>query len=561
MQELRRTLLRIDGRGYKAYKDIQGGRYRFGDFELVVDHVQGDPYAAPSRLRATVSWEVAGLPEWALAGAPRRRAARDFLARAFREAARGLRDLSIDAGAQTVLDRSACLFTGEGIELRFFVDLPGAGRRILGRKAAELLVDRLPEVVARACRAERLDLAALERHCAAVEDQVALRAALEPAGLAAFVADGSLLPRRSGVDDRPLTDGVAFESPESLRMTLEAPNAGPVTGMGIPRGITLIVGGGFHGKSTLLRALQDGVWDHVPGDGREGVVTDPTAVKIRSEDGRSVSGVDISPFIDHLPHGKPTRDFSTELASGSTSQAAALQEALEAGVRTLLVDEDTSATNFMIRDERMQALVAKDKEPITPFVDRIGELRDALGVSTILVMGGSGDYFDHADTVIQMDAYRPVDVTEKAREVARTHSTGRKEERERPLTPPGERLLDPRSVKPERKPGRVKVGARGLDTLILGRADVDLRAVEQLVDGSQLRVIGWILARLAGEGGGSVAPIPAIREWLERLGSGDWDGLTGRPDGDLALPRLHEVMAALNRLRGARMGRGQGVRA
>ncbi len=556
MRELERMLLRIDGRGYRAYKDLQGGRFRFGDFELVVDHVQGDPFAAPSRVRALVPWKVAGLPETVLVTGPRRRATRDFLARAFRGAARPVRELSIDAGGQTVLDRSACLLTDAGVELRFFVDLPGAGRRILGRRAVEILVEHLPGIVARACRADRLDLEALERHCAVVEDQVALRAALGEVGLAAFVADGALLPRRSGVDDRPLADGVAFEAPENLRVELEAPNAGTVSGMGIPRGITLIVGGGFHGKSTLLRAIQDGVWDHVPGDGREGVVTDPTAVKIRSEDGRSVSGVDISPFIDHLPHGKPTRDFTTELASGSTSQAAALQEALEAGARTLLVDEDTSATNFMIRDERMQALVSKDREPITPFVDRIRELRDNLGVSTILVMGGSGDYFDHADTVIQMDAYRPLDVTERAHEVARTHATGRREEQETPLTAPGERLLDPRSVQPERKPGRVKVGVRGLDTLILGRTDVDLRAVEQLADPSQLRTVGWILARLAREGAGPVAPMPVIRRWLERLAGGDWDGLTGHPDGDLALPRLQEVMAALDRLRGVRMTPG-----
>ncbi len=552
MRELESILRRIDGRGYKAYKDLERRRFRFPGFELVVDHVQGDPFAAPSRVRALVPARTAALPAGVLGSAPRRRATRDFLARAFRAAARGNRDLAIDAGAQTVLDRSACLLAGDGsVELRFTVNLPAAGRRILGRRAWELLGRDVVRAV-EATTAARLDLPALERHAAVVEDQVALRDQLAAHGLVAFVADGALLPRRSGVDDRPLENGIPFAGPESLRVTLEAPNAGPVTGMGVPTGITLVVGGGFHGKSTLLRALESGVYDHVPGDGREGVVTDPSAVKIRAEDGRAVTGVDISPFISHLPYGKPTESFTTELASGSTSQAAALVEALEAGAAVLLVDEDTSATNFMIRDQRMQALVAKEKEPITPFVDRIRELRDTLGVSTILVMGGSGDYLDHADTVIQMDAYRPVDVTAAAHEIARSHPTGRREEHETELRHPRPRLLDPRSIRPERKPGRVAVKA-ARDHLLLGRSEIDLRAVEQLADPSQVRAIGWLLARLAGEGRAPLPPLPVLEGMLRRLEGGQWDWLTGRPDGDLARPRPAEVMAALNRLRGVRL--------
>lgn len=550
---LARALERLDGRGYKAYKDLQGRSFDFGRWTLLVDHVQGDPYAAPSRLRAVVPLAVADLPATALATPSRARATRDYLARAFRAGARSERDLGIDAGRQTVLERSACVLAGDALELRLTADLPAAGRRIRGRAARTLLCDALPRAVERAALAANLDLDRLERHCAAVEDQVALRDALGAAGLVAFVADGALLPRRSGVDDRPLSAGVPFESPPSLRVRLAAPNAGTVAGMGVPRGITLVVGGGFHGKSTLLRALETGVWDHVPGDGRERVVTDPAAAKIRAEDGRAVAAVDISPFISELPNGVPTVRFTTELASGSTSQAATLVEALEAGARTLLLDEDTSATNFMIRDRRMQELVSKTSEPITPFVDRVRELRDALGVSTVLVMGGSGDYFDHADTVIQMDAYRPLDVTAEAREIARARETGRLEEHDRPLEAPAPRILDPASVRPERAPGRVKVQARGRDTLVLGASDVDLRAVEQLEDPSQVRAIGWLLVHLS-RGAGLEEPLAAaVDGLLERILSDGWDGLTGRPDGDLALPRRHEILAALNRLRGLRL--------
>ncbi len=551
MNELEATLTRLDGRGYKAYKQLQGAVFEHRVFDLVIDHVQGDPYAAPSRLRAIVPRDVADLPLTALASESRRRATRDFLARAFADASRSEQAIRIDAGRQTVLDRSACLVTDDAVELRFTVDLPAAGRRILGRKAAALLCTALPDVVERAALARRLDLEALERHAAAVEDQVALRDALAGAGLVAFVANAAHLPRRSGIDNRPLRSGVPFVSPGALEVTLQTPNSGPVAGMGLPRGITLIVGGGFHGKSTLLRALEAGIYDHVPGDGRERVVTDPTAVKLRAEDGRSVAAVDISPFIDHLPGGAATGSFSTELASGSTSQAAALVEAIEAGAATVLLDEDTSATNFMIRDRRMQALVVKAAEPITPFVDRVGELRDRLGVSTVLVMGGSGDYFEHADTVIQMNGFLPHDVTATARQIAADNPTGRTEEHECDLRAPVRRVVDTSTLDPETRPGRMRIQARGRDTLIFGRGEVDLRAVEQIEDASQVRAIGWILAGLADTHGHRVDPVANVEALLNHLGSGTWDTLTGRPDGDLARPRLHEVMAALNRLRGA----------
>ncbi len=546
MQELQSTLARIDGKGYKAYRDITG-RYRFDDFELRVDHVQGDPYAAPSRLRAIMPWGETALPEDVRDGV-RARAARDFLARCFRRAARDEPAITIDAGAQTVLDRTAALFTSQGVELRFTVNLPARGRSILGRQARELLCRILPRAVRAALRPEHRDAAALAQHCDVVEDQIALREQLAERGLVAFVADGAVLPRRSGVDDRPLAEAVAFASAPSLSVTLTAPNAGDISGLGVPRGITLIVGGGFHGKSTLLRALELGVYDHVPGDGRERVVTDAEAVKIRAEDGRAVHAVDLSPFINHLPYGKSTTAFETELASGSTSQAAALQEALELGAGTLLVDEDTSATNFMIRDQRMQALVAKRDEPITPFVDRIRELRDTLGVSTVLVMGGSGDYFAHADTVIQMHDYLPRDVTAEARRIADEHAAGRREEVESALAAPRPRWLRPRSVDPTAGRGKPRIKARGEDTLVFGRDDVDLRAVEQIVDASQVRAIGLLLPLLAAHGGDWVAdPGAHVRELLEQ----PWERLTGRAAGDLARPRPAEVMAALNRLRSA----------
>lgn len=545
-QSLARQLKQIDGKGYKAYKSI-AGNYTFNDFELLIDHVQADPFAAPSRFRAIVDYDTAALPEAAFASEPRRRAARDFIARIFRHGARREKAITIDAGHQSVLERTAVLFTDQGVELRFTVHLPGRGRSIMGHQARELICEHLPEIIRAATFARELDLAALESHMATVEDQVTLRGALAERGLVGFIAEGAKLPRRSGVDDRGLEQAIPFRTPESLAVTINTPNGGPREGLGIPKGITLIVGGGFHGKSTVLSALTLGVYDHIPGDGREGVVTDPSAMKIRAEDGRSVHRVDLSPYINRLPYGKTTEAFSTELASGSTSQAAALQESLESGARTILVDEDTSATNFMIRDRRMQALVAREHEPITPFVDRIRQLRDELAVSTVLVMGGSGDYFDCADTVIQMQDYLAHDVTTEARHIAEQYRTGRSEEAMDSLTKPNPRALSSGRLNPETKPGKRKVQARGEDTLIFGRSDVDLRAVEQIADSSQVRAIGLLLARLAEGSGRLDNPIEDIEKLLA---NSPWDDIPFRPDGDLALPRAAEVMAALNRLRG-----------
>ncbi|MCK4721793.1 MAG: ABC-ATPase domain-containing protein, partial [Dehalococcoidia bacterium] len=334
----------------KAYQDLERQRFQFPDFELVVDHIQGDPFAAPSRFHVRVSQEVAVFPPQSFSNRSQEVALRDFLVRAFAREARHVSErrgsgksgqLFVDAPGQEILERSACQVNKDYVELRFFVGLPAAGRRILGVEAEGMLVQALPVIVEAALHFRNLDHKALWGHVEASEDADALRASLETLGLVAFVADGSMLPRRSGVDERQLAQAVPFRSPERLRVTMEASNRGAVTGMGIPRGVTLIVGGGFHGKSTLLRALERGVYNHVPGDGRELAVADPTAFKVRAEDGRSVVGVDISTFIDRLPGGVETRWFTTENASGSTSQAANIAEALEAGSYLLLVDEDT----------------------------------------------------------------------------------------------------------------------------------------------------------------------------------------------------------------------------
>ena len=426
-EELRRQLRQIDHKGYKAYKILEG-EYEFGAYRICIDHVQGDPFATPSRVRIVYKNQK-NIPDELFREKHRKIAIEDTLLRRLHRSigsvVKGQRRGSGKSGmvttcraGQEILERSAMHITSTVVEARIEVGFPAFGRTIAAGELETLLFDVLPEVAERTFRAKPQLLEELKKAAYLADDQRFIRQELPRLGLAAFVADGAILPRESGISQKKMEGAVPFESPESLAVTLQLPHGGMLRGMGIRRGITVIAGGGFHGKSTLLKALERGVYNHIAGDGREYVITDETAFKLRAEEGRSIHEENISMFIDHLPTKADTADFTTENASGSTSQAANTVEALAAGSTVLLIDEDTSATNFMVRDGRMAQLVSDEKEPITPFIRKIRSLYQDLGVSTILVAGSSGDYLSVADTVLQMDCYRVCDVTEKAHALA-----------------------------------------------------------------------------------------------------------------------------------------------
>lgn len=560
---LRATLLRLDNASYKAYKDIKGS-YEFPNFTLAIDYVQGDPFASPSQLRVRVPQAIAGFPPELFASRSRGIALRDYLTREFDRVAREVSSsrgtgksglIAIARPGQEVLERSSTFIDLDAIEVRFVVGLPARGRRILGRQAADLLCDDIPRIVAEALLFSALDPKHVRRHVEAIEDADNLRQQLRDRDLVAFIPDGAILPRRSGVDNRPLEqDVVPFRSPPELRVRFECPNRGTVTGLGIPRGITLIVGGGYHGKSTLLRAIALGVYNHIPGDGRELVVTDSAAVKIRAEDGRSVAGVNISPFINLLPQGRSTADFSTTNASGSTSQAANIIEALEAGANVLLVDEDTSATNFTIRDRRMQQLIRKEKEPITPFIDKVRQLYLEYGVSTILVMGGSGDYFEVADIAIALEDFQPRDVTAEVKAIAREYRSDRLAEGGDAFGEITARIPLPESIDPSQGKRAVKVKVRDEDEVAFGSEEIDLAAVEQIVDTGQVRAIAAAIVYAKEQYADRQRTLAQILDAvLGDLDTRGFDILSPWPQGDLAAFRRFELAAALNRLRSLRV--------
>ena len=556
---LKNMLARIDHRGYPAYKELQG-MYDFGAYMLSIDHVQGDPFAAPSKVHIEVSGQKAGFPKEYYDTEDKRTAVQDFVLRLFAGEVQnysfqakgsgksGL--LSVSRCGQEILSRSACQMDNHtgSVTVRLEIGFPAHGRTIDAKALEKILFGYLPECVKKTLYFSAVPAKELQKAVHLAEDTACLRRQLKEKNLAAFVADGAVLPRQSGVSDRPMRQAFPFQSPKSLRVEMHLPHAGVITGMGIPKGVTLIVGGGYHGKSTLLKALEAGVYNHIAGDGREYTVTDDTAVKVRAEDGRSIHDVDISMFIRNLPNGKDTVHFVTQDASGSTSQAAGVAEAVEAQTKLLLIDEDTSATNFMIRDVLMQRVVHGSQEPIIPFIDRVRELYEKEGISTILVAGSCGSYFHKADLIIQMHRYEPVDITEYAKTQAKEFPLAQSEN---PTYKKSSHKRCPKASK--RADDRVKIKTTGLDTICINKENIDVRYIEQLVDSEQLNALGYMLAyaqKHLFDGKKTLLQITdELYEKIHRDGIESVCGLSYVPAG-LALPRKQEFMAVVNRYRG-----------
>ena len=581
LNELRTLLRSMDHKSYPAYKSL-AGVYQFGSFVLGIDHVQGDPFASPSSLHVEIPMKAAGFPAEYLASDCMRIALQDHLTRQFSEQIEAYNFKAKGSGksglisttrcGQEVLERSACQIEPGKLIARFHVGFPAFGRTINAGELEKILFDFLPKCVERSFFLKNLDQKKVEAAVWLAEDQQAVRRILREEGLAAFVANGSVLPRKSGVSDLPMKDSVPFVSPASMERTITLPHRGKITGMAVPQGITLIVGGGYHGKSTLLSALQMGVYNHIAGDGREFVITDDTAVKLRAEEGRFIRPRDISLFINDLPNKKDTKAFSTEDASGSTSQAAGVVESIEADSTLFLIDEDTSATNFMVRDDFMQQVISREKEPITPFLERARDLYEKAGISTILVAGSSGAFFYIADTILQMDCYRALDITESVKTLCSDHKAPRiqapgfvlPEYRQalsmRSTAGRGSSLCGDRGregYKAERRGSegrqeRRKIKSFGKDSFSLDKETIDLRYVEQLADSEQTTALAYLL-RYALEqvidGRRSLQQVvDVLYNTLEKKG---WEPFCSSyvPCG-LAKPRRQEVFACLNRYRG-----------
>ena len=575
-EELRQQLRSINRKSYPAYKGLKG-LYHFGNYILSIDHVQGDPFASPSHVSIQISHRDAGFPVEYYKDTLTGTTLCDYLTRQFEKQvsqysfrAKGSGKsglLTVSHCGQEILSRTACEITEKGITARFFVGFPANGRTINATELEKIFFDFLPVCIQKSFFYSSFNAKELQNYIELAEDQKFIRQTLPAKNLCAFIADGSILPRESGISSRPMKASVPFTSPDSLRISINLPHKGKITGMGISKGITLIVGGGYHGKSTLLNALELGVYNHIPGDGREYVITDATAVKLRSEDGRFIKDVDISMFINDLPNKKDTRCFSTLDASGSTSQAAGIVESMEAGSHLFLLDEDTSATNFMVRDAFMQQVIQREKEPITPFLERAEDLYKKAGISTILVAGSSGAFFHIADTIIQMDNYVPKDITASVKKLCSQYPLPAVSVTDFQL-PHSHRIMSRPAESSKRlihnsrgnhsdsgaaKPERLKTRISGTDGFSLGRQEIDLRYTEQLIDAEQTAALGLLLKYAVEHLADGRRTLPEIVQFLWKNLS--LHGLSFFTENQkiscgYATPRIQEIYACLNRYRG-----------
>lgn len=557
MNRLQNELKRIDHRGYPAYKDLKGS-YDFVKYTLNIEHVQGDPFASPSSLSVGINGKTAGFPKNYYDEYHRRIALEDFILRRFSMAVSKISFKAKGSGksgmvsasqpGQEIMERSACHVdenTGE-VLFRFVVGFPARGRSIDAGELEKILFRLLPDAVEKSGifkLFKEQEKSKLREQIELADDQKELRKLTEENGFAAFIADGSVLPRESGISQKPMKNAVLFKSPESMQVSFDLPHKGQITGMGIKKGVTLIVGGGYHGKSTLLQTLEKAVYPHIAGDGREYIVTDATGVKLRAEDGRSVADEDISLFIRNLPNGKDTTKFSTLDASGSTSQAANTVEALVAGSRLFLIDEDTSATNFMIRDELMERVISADEEPIVPFIKRVEQLYEQKGVSTILVAGSCGAFFHVADTVIQMDRYIPKEITKAAKQVAAEYPLKMKDDDTKI------ELDEGRKVRLPKADDRTKIKVMGTDGFLYNKTNVDLRYLEQITDAEQMLAISKALEYLIRKYGGKETMIKTLLDDVERLiDTKGVSALTSRGSvPNMSKPRRFEIAGCINR--------------
>ena len=563
--DLKKQLDKINGRSYKLYKDLEG-QYKFNNYILSIDHVQGDPFASPSRVRIIVENKINKFPRSIYDEKYKKVAVSDFLTRLFSKniykygekifgsGKSGL--LEISKCPQQILERTSIIIDNEKIEARFYIGFPARGRSVLSSELEKILFNIVPNIMENTLIYNNINTDELIKRIELVQDQEFIRNKLKNKKLVAFIANNSILPRESGISQKPLRNSKRFKSPKNLEVEFNTPNRGIIKGMGIPEGITLIVGGGYHGKSTLLKALELGVYNHIEGDGREFVITDSTALKVRAEDGRAITKTDISLFINNLPNGKNTVNFYTENASGSTSQAANIIEGIESGTKLFLIDEDTSATNFMIRDSIMQQLISRDKEPITPFIDVAKSLYNKKNISTVLVAGSSGDFFDIADLVIQMDNYEPFEVTEKAKALSKGNIEHSKD---LDIKIDFNRIVLKGCI--ESGPKGVKIKVLGKDVISINRDNIDLRAVEQIVDSEQLNTIGSVMKYIENKLMGKNLTLSEVIDIVLKEINNNLIGIdsTKGGNGSLAVVRKQEIMSAYNRYRKLKIKNGKNI--
>ena len=442
-----------------------------------------------------------------------------------------------DAGV-TVTRRNGITYHAERncFVLRIHFNVPLVNALSVNAKATVRAIKDIMQHIELSIREINTEL--LSEAIAVYQRQQEIREYLKLNSLSAFIADGSILPRENGTE-LPMRGAVPFLSPDSMKVTIPLSDGTKLSGMAIKNGVTVITGGGYSGKSTLLDAIEAGIYDHIPGDGREYVITDNSALKIYAEDSRPVHNLDLSPFFKYLPGSDDLRDFTTPHASGSVSQAANIIEAVCGKTKLLLIDEDKSATNFMIRDRNMRKIVKR--EPIIPFTDRVQELYTVKGVSTILVIGGSSDYLLYADRVVLMEDYIVKDITQEIRSIGFTVQVS---EEKYACWPDKRRILPRKTDKPFLYFTTVETENR--KKIILDEYSADITLLTAITSDSQLNTLMHVSERLLTD---KNADSEELLEKIEHVIQGI---LSDTGSGWYEQIRPIDAFCCINRMRGLR---------
>ncbi len=325
-------------------------------------------------------------------------------------------DIRMQSVNNKIVRRTGVLYNNGKFVLKMWCRFPLIGvAAVSGKKSCRLITELLKLLDV---WVENFDVNRLYKKSQIYINQCEIRKYLKDNDYVCFIKNGSILPREKE-NNVSKTDATPFQAPSTMEYTIKLKSGEILTGMVIAKGLTVITGGGYSGKTTIIDAIESGIYNHVEGDGREYVITEETALKVYAEDGRVVNNLDMSPFFKQEISEESIEDFSTEHASGSVSQAANIIEAVYAGSKLLLIDEDKSATNFMVRDKIMRKII--NNEPIIPLTDRIDELTKKMNIAVIMVIGAISEYFNYADKILLTEDYKLYDISDNVEKTDKIH--------------------------------------------------------------------------------------------------------------------------------------------
>jgi predicted ABC-class ATPase len=554
-------LKELDGQPIESYQQI------VGDYDFTRYVIKCHPFRVKDAeilplFSIRVPQTIAEIPSVLIESPIRRTALEDYLLRAFSAEVDKLasfdmtglakRNIVVTSPEQKILPRNTILVTGEYVELRVAIQLPlqqtlvdgVVTYAVDGVRMQEILFDELMESVVNSLLYCNMDAEDVELFVQSMDNADRLRQHLNASGQVAFLAEGSLLDRAELSDLPDYEHAVPLGLADGLGEPVDTPYAGTVNGLVVPSGLTVILGEADGGRIELMDALAQGIYNHVNGDGREHCVTVPDAVEIISEPGRSVQNVDLSAFYRE---DVSKQHFSSDWADSFDSQAASLMEALEAGSRVLLIDEQTSCPTFLGTDSRLDEVLGEPSH--ISLAARARQMVDELGIS--IVIAGSNlvaEYIPVADTVLQVSQSVVSDVTAVTKELDVSPAA---------VAPSIQlssllsrlRWIMPSSIDPSigHEDVFVKVDEDGL--MQFGRIIMDAEDISQLVSLDQLRAIGltfyYLKLRYVDEG----YSLREILDLVDRdISNEGLNALARDFCGNLARPRRYEVAAMLNRL-------------